>query len=92
MSDKNHEFVIKLNGVNLSKEASQRIQNGINDLLLQELAGSGVGSVSDADDNYCGTFIPRKWIGRQVITANLNRLQELAKTEGNIAFITPALQ
>lgn len=90
MSGKNHEFVIKLEGVNLSEEASKRIQNGINELLLQELAGSGTGAASEGDDNYCGVYIPRKWIGRQVLVANLNRLGELAKTEGNIAFIAPA--
>jgi hypothetical protein len=39
MSDKKNEFIIRFDGVHLSKEASQRIQNGINDLLLQELAG-----------------------------------------------------
>jgi hypothetical protein len=88
---KNHEFIIKMEGVNLSKEASQRIQTGINELLLQEFAGSGAGVAADGDDNFCGVFIPRKWIGRQVLVANLNRLQEIAKVEGNIAFITPSI-
>jgi len=91
MSGKNQEFVIKLEGVNLSPEASLRLQNGINDLLLQELAGSGIAQATDVDDNFCGVYIPRKWIGRQVLTANLNRLQELSQTEGNIAFIAPAI-
>ena len=92
MSVKNQEFIIKFEGVNLSKEASERIQRGVNELLLQELAGSGAGAFSDgADGNYCGVYIPHKWIGRQVLVANLNRLGELTKTEGKIAFIAPTL-
>ncbi len=82
MPDKNQEFVIKFQGVNLSKEASQRIQNRINELLLQELSESGaVGASADGDDNYCGIYIPRKWIGRQILVANLNRLQEVGKEQ-----------
>ncbi len=82
MSGKNHEFVIKFEGVNLSKEASERIQNGINELLLQELSVPGVlGASADGDDNYCGIYIPRKWIGRQILVANLNRLQDLSKEQ-----------
>lgn len=90
MSDKNHEFSIKLEGITLSKEASERIQTGINNLLIQELAGSGASKVSDGDDNFCGVYIPRKWIGRQVLVANLARLGELSRTTGNISFIAPA--
>lgn len=90
MSDKNHEFSIKLEGITLSKEASERIQTGINNLLIQELAGSGAGEASDGDDNFCGVYIPRKWIGRQVLVANLARLGELSRTTGNISFIAPA--
>lgn len=82
MSDKNHEFVIKFEGVNLSKQASERIQNRINDLLLQELSESGaVGASADGDDNYCGIYIPRKWIGRQILVADFNRLQEVGKEQ-----------
>ena len=82
MPDKNHEFVIKFDGVNLSKQASERIQNRINDLLLRELSESGaVGASADGDDNYCGIYIPRKWIGRQILVANLNRLQDIAKEQ-----------
>ncbi len=82
MPDKNHEFVIKFDGVNLSKQASERIQNRINDLLLRELSESGaVGAGADGDDNYCGIYIPRKWIGRQILVANLNRLQDIAKEQ-----------
>lgn len=82
MPDKNHEFVIKFDGVNLSKQASERIQNRINDLLLRELSESGaVGAGADGDDNYCGIYIPRKWIGRQILVANLNRLQDLGKEQ-----------
>lgn len=90
MSDKNHEFSIKLEGIALSKEASERIQTGINNLLIQELAGSGAGKGSDPDDNFCGVFIPHKWIGRQVLVANLERLAEISRTAGNISFIAPA--
>ena len=82
MPDKNHEFVIRFDGVNLSKEASERIQNRINELLLHEFSESGaVGASADGDDNYCGIYIPRKWIGRQILVANLNRLQEVAKEQ-----------
>ncbi len=89
MSDKNHEFSIKLEGITLSKEASKRIQTGINNLLIQELAGNGGGKASDGDGNFCGVFIPHKWIGRQVLVANLARLGELSRTAGNISFIAP---
>ncbi len=82
MSGKNHEFVIKFEGVNLSKEASEHIQNGINKLVQQAVGTPGaLGGSADGDDNYCGIYIPRKWIGRQVLVANLNRLQELAKEQ-----------
>ncbi|MGN6533677.1 MAG: hypothetical protein ACTHK0_18185 [Ginsengibacter sp.] len=82
MADKNHEFVIRFEGVNLSKEASERIQNRINDLLVKELSESGaVGASADGDDNYCGIYIPHKWIGRQILVANLSRLQEVAKEQ-----------
>ena len=89
MPEKNNEFVIRMQGVNLSKEASQRIQRGINELSLQEFAG-GNGNATDNGDNYCGVLIPHKWIGRQVLVANIGRIQEIAKQEGQLAFIAPA--
>lgn len=82
MSGKNHEFIIKFEGVNLSKEASDHLQNGINKLVQQAVGmqGSIVGSADDGDD-YCGIYIPHKWIGRQVLVANFSRLQDQLKDQ-----------
>jgi len=81
MSGKNQEFVIKFEGANLSKAAADRIQHGIDELLMQELGGTSGAISADGDDNYCGIYIPRKWIGRQILVANLARLQELSKEQ-----------
>jgi hypothetical protein len=91
MSNKNQEFIIKFEGVNLSKEASMRIQNGINDLLLQELAGHQPGGSVVNDDNqsddYCGVYIPHKWIGRQIIPVNFSRPDTIKVPGSTLAFV-----
>ena len=90
MSDKKHEFIIRFDGVHLSKEASQRIQNSINDILLQELAGQATFRADDDDNDYCGIYIPRKWIGRQIIPVDLNKNLEVVRNDSRLAFVASA--
>ena len=89
MSDKSHEFIIKIDGVNLSKEASLRIQNGINDILLQELAGRGSGTTTGDDGEYCGVYIPHRWIGRQVLVVDVNKPGDIIRKDLGLAFVAP---
>lgn len=82
MSGKNQEFVIKFEGVNLSNEASEHLQNGINKLVQQAVGTPGaIGSSADGDGDYGCIFIPHKWIGRQILVANLAKIQDLAKEQ-----------
>jgi len=89
MSDtKNHEFVIKFEGVHLSAEAIERIQLKIDDLLLEELGGLNAGGSANDGDDYCGIYIPRKWIGRQVINLTAAKLESLVNPAiGNIGAV-----
>jgi hypothetical protein len=90
MSDKKNEFIIRFDGVHLSKEASQRIQNGINDLLLQELAGQATFKADDDDNDYCGIYIPHRWIGRQIMPVDLNKNLEVVRNDARLAFVAQA--
>jgi hypothetical protein len=86
MAENNHEFVIKVAG-KLSPEASQRIQKSINQMLASELAN---GAFADDDGNICGTYIPHKWIGRQILVAsNIAQLEAEGAKIGNLSFIAP---
>jgi hypothetical protein len=94
MSGKNQELTIKFNGVQLSDEASARIQNGINNLILQELAGhqptvGGSANAKFEGDDYCGVYIPHKWIGREIIRIDLTKPASINRIEGNLGFIAP---
>ena len=88
MSDKNHEFIVRFEGVNLSKEASLRIQNRISDILTQELGGKSSTS-ADEDGEYCGVYIPHKWIGRQIIPVDLNKGIATVRADAKLAFVAP---
>lgn len=93
-NSKNHELIIKFNGVELSEEASARIQNGINNLILQELAGHqpAIGSsakVKFQGDDYCGVYIPHKWIGREIIRLDLTNPASINRPDGTLGFIAP---
>ena len=91
MSVKNHEMIIKFDGIELSPEASARIQTGINNLLLQELAGHQPGAAGAAKfepDDYCGIYIPHKWIGRQVMQINLSKPESIIRVDGRLGSIT----
>jgi hypothetical protein len=88
MSDKNHEFIVRFEGINLSKEASQRIQNKISDILTQELGSQSSGS-ADEDGEYCGVYIPHKWIGRQIIPVDLNQRIAAVRADAKLAFVAP---
>jgi len=89
MSDKKHEFIIRFDGVHLSKEASQRIQNGINDILMQEL-GQQTSLSADDDDGYCGIYIPHRWIGRQIMPVDLKKAVEVIRNDARLAFVASA--
>ncbi|MFL5808265.1 MAG: hypothetical protein ACJ749_02015, partial [Flavisolibacter sp.] len=89
MSDKKHEFIIRFDGVHLSKEASQRIQNGISDLLTQELGNQGALSTGD-DGDYCAIYVPHRWIGRQIIPVDINKNIEVVHNEARLAFVGQA--
>ncbi len=92
MSDKQHEFIIRFDGVNLSKEANQRIQKGIDHILMQELGQQASLNANDGDDGgYCGMYIPRKWIGRQIMQVDLNKPIEAELNGARLAFVAPAL-
>jgi hypothetical protein len=87
MADKNHEFIVRFEGVNLSKEASQRIQKGIGNILAQELGSQGSISADD-DGDICGVYIPHKWIGRQVMPVDLNKgLANISRADANLSFV-----
>ena len=89
-NSKTQEFIIKFDNVNLSPEASARIQHGINSLILQELAShnpSAAGGASD-DGDYCGIYIPHKWIGRQVINVNVTKPGSLVLPGATLSAIT----
>ena len=88
MADKNHEFIVRFEGVNLSKEASQRIQKAIGDILTQELGGRGSSS-ADEDGEYCGVYIPHKWIGRQVIPVDPGKGVATVRADSKLAFVAP---
>jgi hypothetical protein len=90
MSDKKHEFIIRFDGVHLSNEASQRIQNGISDLLTKELGNQGALKAGDDDGDYCGIYIPHRWIGRQIIPVDINKNIEVVHNEARLAFVGQA--
>jgi hypothetical protein len=93
---KNQEFIIKFNGVALSEEASLRIQNGINNLILQELAGYQLkidgntnATASLVSDDYCAVYIPHKWIGREVLRFELGDPSSIERPDSTLGFIAP---
>jgi hypothetical protein len=93
-NSRTQELIIKFNGVQLSEEAVARIQKGINDLLLHELAGYHT-SVRDTtnsniqSDDYCGVYIPHKWIGREVIRLDLKNIESIYRKDATLDLITP---
>jgi len=86
MADKNHEFTIRFEGVNLSKEASQRIQKNISEIVLQELGQRGSAN-ADGDDSYCGVYIPHKWLGLVVRPVNLGKPIDVNFGDANLKAI-----
>lgn len=87
MSDKNHEFIVRFEGVNLSKEASQRIQNKIGDILTQELGGQVSGAADGDDVPYCGIYIPRLWHGRYILPVDLNKGVPVVRADAKLAVV-----
>lgn len=86
MPDKKNEFIIRFDGVNLSKEATQRIQKSIGDIVLKELGQRGSAN-ADGDDDYCGIYLPHKWLGLVVRPVDIGRPIEVNFQDANLAAV-----